>query len=329
MSFDRLQRREFITLVGGAATWPLAARAQQPMPVVGYLDSKTAAGGSDQASAFRQGLNEAGFVEGHNLEPIEFRWAEDRRDRLPELAADLVRRRVAAIVANAPAAPAAKAATSTIPVVFVTAADPVKAGLVTSLSRPSGNVTGVSFTTEALNLKRLELLHEVVPRPAVIALLWDPNTGEPERQLRDLEAAAGALGRQVLRVRAGTESEIGAAFATMVQAGVGALFVGSGPFYNSRRRQLAVLAVRHGLPASSNVREFAVAGGLMSYGASDTDAYRRGGLYVGRILKGEKPGDLPVELPTPYELVFNLTTAKALKLDIPAKLLALADEVIE
>ena len=324
-----MRRRDFISLLGGVAAWPRMARAQLvTMPVIGYLDSKVAAASSHQVEAFRKGLGEAGFVEGRNV-AIEFRWAEDQRGRLPELAADLVRRRVAAIVANSPGAPVAKAATSTIPVVFVFAGDPVEAGLVTSLSRPSGNVTGVSFTTTPLNPRRLELLHELVPKPAVIALLSDPNTGNFERQLRDLELAARSLGRQVLNVRAGTESEIDAAFETIVQAGVGALFVGSGPFYNSRRRQLAVLAARHSLPASSNVREFVEAGGLMSYGASDTDAYRRGGLYVGRILKGEKPGDLPVELPTRYELVFNLATARTLKLDIPPKLLAIADELIE
>jgi putative ABC transport system substrate-binding protein len=324
-----LQRRAFIAGLGAAA-WPVAALAQQSAaPVIGYLDSSNAAAAAPHVAGFRQGLSEAGFVEGRNLAPIEFRFAEDQRDRLPELAADLVRRRVAAIVANTPGAPVAKAATSTIPVVFVTAADPVAGGLVTSLNRPGGNVTGVSFTTTPINPKRLELLHELVPKPVAIALLWDPNVRNAERQLRDLEAAARALGRQVLSVSAGTESEIDAAFATMVQAGVGALFIGGSPIYNSRRRQLAILAARHALPASSNVREFVLAGGLMSYGASDTDAYRRGGLYVGRILKGAKPSELPVELPPRYELVFNLATAKALKLDIPAKLLALADEVIE
>jgi putative ABC transport system substrate-binding protein len=240
-----MRRRDFISLLGGVAAWPRMARAQQvTMPVIGYLDSKVAAASSHQVEAFRKGLGEAGFVEGRNV-AIEFRWAEDQRDRLPELAADLVRRRVAAIVANSPGAPVAKAATSTIPVVFVFAGDPVEAGLVTSLSRPSGNVTGVSFTTTPLNPRRLELLHELVPKPAVIALLSDPNTGNFERQLRDLELAARSLGRQVLNVRAGTESEIDAAFETIVQAGVGALFVGSGPFYNSRRRQLAVLAARY------------------------------------------------------------------------------------
>ena len=240
-----MRRRDFISLLGGVAAWPRMARAQQvTMPVIGYLDSKVAAASSHQVEAFRKGLGEAGFVEGRNV-AIEFRWAEDQRDRLPELAADLVRRRVAAIVANAPSAPMAKAATSTIPIVFVMAGDPVEADLVTSLSRPRGNVTGVSFTTAPLNPKRLELLHELVPKPALIALLSDPNTGGWEGQLRDLESAARSLGRQILSVKAGTQSEIDAAFETIVQAGVGALFVGSGPFYNSRRRQLAVLAARY------------------------------------------------------------------------------------
>jgi putative ABC transport system substrate-binding protein len=323
-----MQRRDFITLLGGgAATWPVAARAQQPaVPVIGYLDSKLAATSAYQVAAFRQGLSEAGFVEGRNV-AIEFRWAEGQRDRLPALVADLVRRRVAVIVTEN--TPAAGAATSTIPIVFVSGADPVAAGLVTSLNRPGGNMTGVSYTTVQLTAKRLELLHELVPKPAVIAVLLDPNTSNFELRLRDVETAARALGRKILIVKAAIESEIDAAFATIVQAGAGALLVGGGAVYNSRRRQLVALAIRNALPASYALREFVIAAGLMSYGASDTDAWRRGGLYVGRILKGAKPGDLPVELPTRYELVFNLATAKALKIDIPAKLLALADEVIE
>jgi ABC-type uncharacterized transport system substrate-binding protein len=325
-----MHRRSFLTLLGtSAAAWPLPARAQQPaMPVIGYLDSKVAAASSYQVEAFRRGLSEAGFVEGRNV-AIEFRWADGQFDRLPELAADLVRRRVVAIFVNNSSTPAAKAATSTIPIVFVSAADPVEAGLVTSLNRPGGNVTGVSFTATPLNAKRLELLHELVPKPALIAALMDSNTRTFEAELRDIEAAGHALGRHILIVKAGTESEIDAAFATIAQAGAGALFVGSGPLNNSRRRQLVALAGRHALPASYELREYVVAGGLMSYGASDTDAYRRAALYVGRILKGAKPADLPVELPTRYNLVFNLATAKALKLDIPAKLIALADEVIE
>jgi putative ABC transport system substrate-binding protein len=299
------------------------------MPVIGWLDSKVAAGSELQVSAFRRGLSEAGFVEGRNVAAIEFRWADDQLDRLPALAADLVRRRIAVIVTTNATTPAAKAATSTIPIIFSSGADPVEAGHVTSLNRPEGNVTGVSFIAPTLNPKRLELLHELVPKPAVIALLWDPNGRDSEAQLRSMEAAARALGRQVLIVKAGTESEIDAAFAKIVQAGAGALFVGTGALYLSRRRQIVALASHHALPASYHLRELVEVGGLMSYGSSVADAQRRVGLYVGRILKGEKPGDLPVELPTRYELVFNLATARALKLDIPPKLLALADEVIE
>jgi ABC-type uncharacterized transport system substrate-binding protein len=322
-----MKRREFIMLLGGSATaWPLAARAQQPaLPVVGWLDN-TAASTTNRLAAFRQGLSAAGFVEGSNVS-IEYRFAEDQLDRLPGLAADLVRKRVAAIVTNNTSTPAAKAATSTIPIVFVTGADPVETDLVASLNRPGGNVTGVSFTGAPLNPRRLQLLHEMVPKPAVIAALMDTNSGEGT--IREVDTAARTLGRQILIVRAGNEREIDAAFSTIVQAGAGALFVGTGAFYNSRRRQIVALAARHALPASYHLREFVEAGGLMSYGASDADAFRRGGLYVGRILKGEKPGDLPVELPTKYELVFNRATAKALMLDIPAQLLALADEVIE
>jgi ABC-type uncharacterized transport system substrate-binding protein len=322
-------RREFITFLGGAAAWPLTARAQQSgMPVIGYLDSKVAAASSSQVAGFRQGLSEAGFVEGRNV-AIEFRWAEGQLDRLLTLAADLVRRRVAVIVANNACAPAAKAATSTIPIIFVSGGDPVADGLVTSLNRPGGNVTGVSFTGSPLNPKRLELLHELTPKPALIAVLMDANTPDLESQLRDIEAAARALGRQILVVKTGTESQIDAAFATIVQAGAGALFVGAGAFYTSRLPQLVALAAHHALATSYGGREYVVAGGLMSYGASITEVYRRGGNYVGRILNGEKPGELPVELPTRYELVINLATARALKLDVPAKLLALATEVIE
>jgi putative ABC transport system substrate-binding protein len=326
-----MRRREFLTLLGGAVTaWPRAARAHQAaIPVVGYLDSRVAAASSYQVEAFRRGLNEAGFVEGRNV-AIEYRWAEDQYDRLPALAADLVRGGAAVIVVNnSSVVSAAKAATSTIPIVFVGGIDPVEAGFVASLNRPGGNVTGVSYISGTLNPKRLELLHELVPKPALFAVLLDPNAPSLESQLRDIEVAARALGRQILVVKAGTESEIDAAFATIVQASAGALFVAGSSLYHSRRRQLVALAGRHALPASYVLREFVAVGGLMSYGASDTDAYHRGGLYVSRILKGAKPGDLPIELPTKYELVFNLATAKALRLEIPAKLLALADEVIE
>jgi ABC-type uncharacterized transport system substrate-binding protein len=323
-------RRAFITLLGGAAAGPLAARAQQPaVPVVGYLNSKVEAASSYQVLAFRQGLSEAGFVEGRNV-AIEFRWAEGELDRLPALAADLVRRRVAAIVTEAATTPAAMAATSTIPIVFVSGPDPVEAGFVAGLNQPGGNVTGVGMTTTPLDAKRLELLHGLVPKSAVIAALMDTTSvRQPEANLRAVEIAARALGRQILIVKASTESEIDAGFATIVQAGAGALFVGVGPFYVSKRRQLVALAARHALPASYQLREFVAVGGLMSYGASDTDGYRRGGVYVGRILKGANPGDLPVDLPTKYELVINLATAKALHLELPPKLLALADEVIE
>jgi len=321
-----MRRREFIALLGGAAAaWPLTARAQRPeVPLVGHLDIATAAARANRIFGLRQGLSEAGLVEGRNV-AIEFRWAEDQPDRLPAMAADLVRRQVAVLVVSGPALAAAKAATATIPIVFVTGADPVEDGYVNSLNRPGGNVTGVSFYSTALEPKRLELLHELIPKPAVIAALMDPNISD----LRAVEAAARALGRQILVVKAVNEREFDPSFTTMVQAGARALFVGTGPLYLNRHRQLVALADRHGLPASYGWREPVEAGGLMSYGASDTDACRRAGHYVGRILKGAKPGDLPVELPTKYELVINLGTARKLKLEIPPRLRALADEVIE
>jgi putative ABC transport system substrate-binding protein len=324
-----MKRREFITLVGGAAAaWPLAARAQQStVPVVGWLDNTVASTlPSERITAFRHGLSTAGFVEGRNI-AIETRYAENHLDRLPVLAADLVSRRVAAIVTNNTTFLAATAATSTIPIVFVTGGDPVATGLVSRLDRPGKNVTGVSFNSAPLNPKRLELLHQLVPKTDIIAMLTDGNFDDA--QSRDIQVAAGTLGRKILSVKAKNEHEIDSAFATIAQAGVGGLFVGTGALFNSRRRQIVALAARHALPASYPLRSFVEAGGLMSYGASDTDALRRVGLYVGRILKGEKPGDLPVELPTKYELIFNLATAKALGLDVPPTMLTLADEVIE
>jgi putative ABC transport system substrate-binding protein len=325
-----MRRREFISLLGGAAAgWPLAARAQQAMPVIGFLDASNAADSVYRVSAFRDGLKEAGFIDGHNL-AIEFRWAENKLDRLPALATDLVQRRVAVIVGQNTTARAARAATSTIPIVFVSGGDPIATGLVTNLNRPGGNITGVSFTGTPLQPKRLALLHELVPPPATIAWLRNPSNPGFEIEERDVDSAARELGRHLLNLDAESPREIDAAFATIVQSRAGALLIGSGVLFNTRRRQLAALAARHGVPAISNIREFVVAGGLMSYGASDSHAYRRAGShYVPRILKGAKPGDLPVEMPTKYELIINVVAAKALGLDIPAKLLALADEVIE
>ena len=325
-----IRRRDFLTLLGGAAVWPLAARAQQAaMPVVGYLDSTAAAASVNRVSAFRRGLSEAGFVEGRNLAPIEFRWAENQIDRLPALATELVRRRVAVLVTNGNSTPAAKAATTTIPIVFITGGDPILSGLVTSLSRPGDNVTGVSFFTAPLNPKRLELLHELVPKSAVIGVLVDPSNRTAEPDAEAVRAGARALGRQILVIKANAESEFDSAFAAMVQEGVGGLFVVASPFFFLHRLELVALAARHALPASYGDREFTAVGGLMSYGSSDTDAYRRGATYVGRILKGAQPSDLPVELPASDEFILNLATARALKLDIPPNLLAIADEVIE
>jgi putative ABC transport system substrate-binding protein len=327
MQFDRRNRREFISLLSGAAVaWPSAARAQQP--VVGFLRSSSAAGSAPLVDAFRQGLNEVGFVEGRNV-GVEYRFADDQDDRLPEMAAELVRRQVAVIYANGIAVPAAKAATATIPIVFTTGFDPVRTGLVADLSRPGGNVTGVVFTVTDLAAKQLGLLHELVPKAAIIAVLWDPNQPELEVELREIEAAGRTIGRQILVVKAASEREFNAAFATIVQAGAGALLVRGSPVFFNRRRQLVALATRHALLASYTSRDYAEVGGLMSYGPSFTDAHRRAGIYVGRILKGAKPAELPIEMATKFDLVINLATAKAIDLDIPPMLLARADEVIE
>jgi putative ABC transport system substrate-binding protein len=326
-----IRRREFLVTLGGAAAWPLAARTQQAAtPVIGFLDATTAADTVYRVSAFRDGLKEAGFIDGHNV-AIEFRWAENKLDRLPALAADLVQRQVAVIAGPNTAMRAAGAATSTIPIVFVSGGDPLPpAGLVTNLSRPGGNITGVSFGSVPLQPKRLGLLHELVPPPATIAWLRQPGAPGFEIEEKEVPPAARELGRQLLVLNTQSVSEIDAAFVTIVQSRAGALLLGSDILFNNRRRQLAALAARHGVPAIGGIREFVLAGGLMSYGASDTDAYRRAGShYVASILRGIKPGDLPVEMPTKYELVISVVAAKALGLDVPAKLLALADEVIE
>ena len=325
-----MRRREFIAALGSAAAWPAAARAQQPaMPVVGFLRSTSLADAAHLVGAFRQGLKEAGFVEGQNV-AIEYRSAEDQGDRLPVLVRDLVRRQVALIVGNTPSVLAAKAATTTVPIVFASGDDPVKDDLVASLSRPGGNVTGVSFLNSALAAKRLELLHQIVPNATIIAaMLQNPVSSGIEAERRDLLAAAQAIGQQLVVLDVSSDREIETAFTTLVQRGAKAVFVGTGAFMNSQRERIVALAARNGIPAIYNWREAVAAGGLMSYAPSITDAYRQAGIYAGRILKGEKPGDLPVMLPTKFEFVINLKTAKALGIEIPDRLLALADEVIE
>jgi putative ABC transport system substrate-binding protein len=325
-----MKRREFITLLGGAAAWPLAARAQQPtMPVIGFLNGASPEGYAPYVAAFRQGLKEAGYVEGQNV-TIEYRWAEGQYDRLPALAADLVQQKVTVIAATStPAAQAAKALTSKVPIVFTTGDDPIKLGLIASFNRPGGNATGVSHLIGELGSKRLGLLRDLLPGITVIATLLNPNFPGAERQLRDAEAAAGALGLQLLVLRASTEREINAAFETMAQQGVSALVVGGDPSFIARREQIVALAARHAITTIYPVRDFAVAGGLMSYGTDFADAYRQAGVYTGRIVKGEKPADLPVQRSTKFEFVINFKTAKALGLAVPNSMQLLADEVIE
>jgi putative ABC transport system substrate-binding protein len=326
-----VKRRQFISFIGGAAvTWPLTARAQQPaVPVIGFLNPTSPDTIADRLRGFRQGLKDTGYVEGDNV-TIVYRWAEGQNDRLAELAADLVRRQVAMIAAFASAALAAKAATTMIPIVFVVPEDPVRLGLVTSLARPGGNLTGINIVSGELAAKRLELLRELVPAATRVAVLVNPaDAAGAETMVRDVAPAARALGWQIQVLNASTSREIDAAFATFVRERPDALFVGSDPFFTSRRVQLANLAARHVIPMTSSTREIAEVGGLMSYGSNIPDVWRQAGTYTGRILKGAKPADLPVVQASKFELVINAQTARMLDLTVPPMLLARADEVIE
>jgi putative tryptophan/tyrosine transport system substrate-binding protein len=333
MQFGQLKRREFISLVGGAAAaWPIAARAQQPaLPVIGFLDPRSPEVFADRLRAFRQGLKDTGYVEGENV-AIDYRWADNRMDRLADLAAELVRRRVAVIVASGGpfVVSAAKAATTTIPIVFLVTEDPVRLGFVASLARPGGNLTGINFFSGELTAKRLELLRELVPATTRVAVLVNPtNSMGTETTLRDVEPAAGAMGLRIQVVRASTSRELDAAFESIGRERPDALFVGADSFFQSRRLQLSLLAMRHPVPATYSTREYAEVGGLMSYGSNGPDAYRQAGAYCGRILKGTNPAELPVVQASKFELVINAQTARMLGLTVPDKLLATADEVIE
>jgi putative tryptophan/tyrosine transport system substrate-binding protein len=324
-----MRRREFVTLLGGTAVaWPFAVRAQQSAtPVIGFLRPNRAEEFGHLVAAVRQGLRESGYT--NDKVVIEARWANGQKERLPKLAAELVDLRVAAIVASIDAALAAKKVTESIPIIFVTGADPIAAGLVSSINRPGGNMTGVSFYDVPVTGKRLELLRQLVPKTELIAVLQDPTFAVHQTETGLIETAARTLGQKIVTFKAGNEQEIDAAFSAIAKSGAGALFVGAGQFLNSRRGQLVGLAALHAIPASYVLSGAVEAGGLMSYGASQTDAYRRAGIYAARILNGEKPGDLPVELPDKYELSINLKTAKALGLAVPPTLIARADKVIE
>jgi putative ABC transport system substrate-binding protein len=324
-----MKRREFISLLGGAAAWPLAGWAQQPaLPVIGFVRSVSLADVAHLVTAFRLGLKEAGFIEGQNV-TIEYRSAEGDRDRLRAIVSDFAHRPVSVIVANVIAAEAAKAATTTVPIVFATGSDPIQDGLVPSLNQPGGNVTGVSFFTATVGAKRLELLRQLIPAGTTVALLVGPDSSDVAAEWRDLEEAARAIRQELIVLQAKSEPDIETSFATFVQRGAGALFAGTGAFMTSHRERLVALSAQYRLPAIYSLREFVAAGGLMSYGASIVDAYHQVGIYTGRILRGEKPGDLPVMRSTKFEFVINLKAAKALGMDVPDRLLALADEVID
>jgi putative ABC transport system substrate-binding protein len=325
-----MRRRQFIALLGGAAAaWPLAARAQQPaLPAVGFLRSTALAPFQNLVPAFGQGLKEAGFVDGQNV-AIEYRYAENQRERLPGLVAELIRLPVAVMVVNSGAAAAAKAATTTVPIVFAAGADPVKDGLVASLNRPGGNITGVSWLGAQVGAKRLELLRQIVPKATTIGMLEDLNSPGTEAERRDVQAAAQAIGLQLIIIDVSSDRDIETALASFVQRGAGAFLVGAGAFLTSNRESIVALAARHAIPAMYAGREGVVAGGLTSYGPSQSEAYRQAGVYAGRILKGEKPADLPIMQSTKFEFVLNLKTAKALGLTVPLIMQMTADEVIE